>query len=228
VDREGDARAELDGLAPVLAGKNTGGFAETLKIGRFRTASKSGDELPEDFGSDGRRNLTQGRARKLDAAVVPPGGGYIHAAPGGGAHEVLGFASQSGQAAEGFDGARPEGFDQRHDLQAQAVAQELIGGVGFILAPGLANVPKIFAQRGPTDMQQGAEDGHAGELGAKRHGGEAIHARAPENPHEHGFGLIVGVVGHDDAGTSSSAADDGESLKATLPRDVFTAAGGKR
>ena len=94
-----------------------------------------------------------------------------------------------GQADAGV--LRPE---QGHHRMPDAVAQEFVCRVGAVLPVGQV----VFLQKGlhllPGDIQHGADDGpiHRGDAP------QSLQPGAPEQVHEHGFGVVIGGVGSGD------------------------------
>jgi hypothetical protein len=152
----------------------------------------------DEPGADGLFGEEGGQVADLvDAEFFGEGGGRLF-------DPVAEMAGGVGEIEE----SESEGFVILED-HAGAIALVLGGGVGGVFTPGVV-VGEIVAEGLAANGEEGAVDGEAWEGGVFGHAGEADDAGAAEEALEDGFGLVVGVMGEENASEVVLLADFAE------------------
>ena len=146
--------------------------------------------LPQDLGGDRTRQGAQ-RVEAHGHGAVAPDREPIELGAGGlieRAHRLARHGRQARERRRDFGVVRVG--QQRQQLVADPVAQELRIAVRLVLDPREPGAPKLRLERRAANLDQRANDRSA----HGRDTGQAAHARALHEPHQDGLGLIVGGV----------------------------------
>jgi hypothetical protein len=142
---------------------------------------------------------------------------------GEGLEEVVVFRKQLGGTGDGEDGvALKHVAEGGQEDVSDAVACEVVGGVGGILVKRKVLAAGEFGEFVFSEMKQRTEDlegvAAEGEVGHGTHGCEAARTGSSEESEEKRLGLVVRVVGERDVGCAtfeSGFAEESESLTAS-------------
>jgi hypothetical protein len=169
VKGDGDAVTDLDLDAAVVGLEVVHELGDAIEVYDLGGAAGGEDDAAEKFRSDGGGQFAEGIAGNGDLVTGGDDGNGILCGVGTLGDHIPRIGGEEGEAAEGFDAAGPEDLQERHEVAADAVAEVLVGGVGGVFAPGLAEMVEVVAEVHAADTQEGAVNWEIGNFGKGGH-----------------------------------------------------------